>query len=68
MTKIARMKAVNVLLALLMAVQALTGILHEHLGPEAFAHIHVPCGLLLLVLTVLHLALNWGWVKANLLR
>ncbi len=68
MTKIARMKTVNVLLALLMAVQALTGMLHEHLGPAAFAHVHVPCGLLLLVLSILHAALNWGWVKANLLR
>lgn len=68
MSKIARMKTVNVLLALLMAVQALTGILHEHLGPAFFAHVHVPCGLLLLVLAAVHLVLNWGWVKANLLR
>ena len=68
MAKIARMKAVNVLLALLMGVQALTGILHEHLAPGTFAHVHVPCGLLLLVLSVVHLVLNWGWVKASLFR
>lgn len=68
MTKLARMKAVNVLLALLLAVTALTGILHGHLGTEAFTHVHVPCGLLLLVLSIVHLVLNWSWVKANLFR
>lgn len=65
MNKSARLKVLSVLLGLLMLVQALSGILHAALPRELFEHIHVPCGLLLLIVAVWHLALNWGWVKAN---
>jgi hypothetical protein len=37
----------------------------DSLAEETFEHIHVPGGLLILVGVILHVILNWGWVKAN---
>jgi hypothetical protein len=65
MKKNLRLKMLNALLGLLMVSQALSGLLHDRLSEETFEHIHILGGLLIVVGTVLHIILNWGWVKAN---
>ena len=58
-------KIIIPIMLILLIIQAVSGMLHERLVGELFEHIHVPVGLLLLVLGIVHLALNWHWVKAN---
>ncbi len=62
------LKVLNALLALLMVSQFLSGVLNEKLSKETFAHIHVLGGLLIVAGVILHVVLNWGWVKANFFK
>lgn len=62
------LKLTVIILAILILWQFITAI-GRHLIPyEIFAKIHLWGGLLLTFFAVLHLYLNWGWVKANLLK
>lgn len=62
----------NIVLFCSMAVQVITGIMLffgmflRHLGFTE--RLHSYNGLALVILVVLHIALNWGWVKANIFR
>ena len=50
---------------------ALTGFFADKLfgqSPEAFEILHEGGGFCLVALTVLHLVLNWNWIKAAYLR
>ena len=62
------LKIVNPILGVLLVNQALTGILHEALPHEAFEIMHEGGGLVLAVVAILHVILNWNWVKANFFR
>lgn len=64
MDKNKALKLLNPVLGLLLACQAGTGLFHEALGEEIFEKLHGACGLLLVLSSLLHLALNWPWVKA----
>ncbi len=55
---------INPLLGLLVIYQAATGLTGEELG-RAFLPMHVGGALLLVVVASVHLALNWGWVRAT---
>jgi hypothetical protein len=68
MKKTLRLKMLNALLGLLMLSQAVSGLLHDELPEETFEHIHVLGGLLIVAGTVVHVALNWGWVRANFFK
>jgi undecaprenyl pyrophosphate phosphatase UppP len=68
MKKITQMKVLNALLGLLMISQALSGLLHDRLAEETFEHVHILGGLLIVIGVILHLVLNWGWVRMNYLR
>ena len=59
---------INPLLAIVFIVQVLTGIFHEPIGYETFAFIHPRAGVFLLLLAVLHLYLNWNWIKSSYLK
>ncbi len=63
-----KMKILNMVLALLMLVQFISGAMNERMSKETFEHIHVLGGLLMLIGVVLHLVWNWGWVKANFFK
>lgn len=68
MTKNNLLKILNPLLGLLMVNQILSGLLADELfklSPNAFEILHEDGGILLTVLVVVHLVLNWNWIKAS---
>ena len=69
MNKAAHMRPVNLILAISFVMQAITSlIIFFHIKvPRRWGifDIHVYNGLLMLCLALIHLWLNWGWIKAN---
>lgn len=63
--KITALKIINLLLVLSLGIQASSGLTHGVLSRELFEWLHERNGILLVVLIVLHLGLNWSWVKTN---
>jgi len=63
--KQAALKIVNPLLGVLIVNQALTGLFHLYVSKSAFEVLHEKGGLLLLGMVILHVVLNWNWVKAQ---
>lgn len=71
MTKNSVLKIINPILGILLVNQALTGIFADKIfarSPEAFEVLHEGGGYLFAALCVLHVILNWAWVKANFFR
>jgi len=65
MKKNMQLKVLNALLMLLMVSQALSGFFHDRLSEEIFEHIHIVGAVLIVIGVILHLVLNWGWVRLN---
>jgi hypothetical protein len=63
MSKVAALKIVNVLLAILIATQMASGYFGRDIGRTAFDVVHRGGAVVLIVLVVAHLWLNWNWVK-----
>lgn len=61
------LKIVNVLLAILILNQATTALIHDLLSRDTFEFLHEGGGVALFVAALVHLYLNWAWVKANIL-
>lgn len=59
------LKIVNPILAVLVVNQILTGLFGRSLSHGAFEVFHKDGGFVLAGVAVLHLILNWNWVKAN---
>ena len=59
------LKILNLILLILFASQAVTGLSHAKLSHETFEFLHEGGGVLLIVLIVLHLILNFSWIKAS---
>ncbi|HUT59808.1 MAG TPA: DUF4405 domain-containing protein [Phycisphaerae bacterium] len=68
MSKVKSLKVLNVILAVLIVSQAVSGFTRARLSPEAFEWIHERGGIALLVGAALHVALNWGWVRSSYFR
>ena len=62
------LKILNPILAILFLNQILTGILHDVIPKEAYEFLHEGGGISFAVAAVLHVFLNWNWVKANFYR
>jgi hypothetical protein len=62
------LKILNPLLGVLIANQVATGLLRDALPEEAFEMLHEWTGFLLAAAAVLHVILNWNWVRANFSR
>lgn len=62
------LKIVNLALGVLFINQVLMGLLNDYLPHKLFEVMHGGGGMVFAVLVVLHLMLNWGWVKANFLQ
>ena len=60
------LKILNPLLALLVVSQVSTGIFQENMPKETFEWVHATGGFSLAVGSLLHVVLNWNWVKTNL--
>ncbi|WAC07716.1 MAG: hypothetical protein OS130_00510 [Thermodesulfobacteriota bacterium] len=67
MKKITSLKITNAILLILFLCQATTGLAHPLFGDELFEILHPIVGVLLIIIGIVHIVLNWGWVKANLL-
>jgi len=69
MNRMGLLKAVNILLMAAFLIQALTAVIlffnikTPYIGEVS--EIHEYNGMLMLVLIVIHIALNWGWIKMN---
>lgn len=62
------LKVLNPILALLFAVQALTGFFHSYIPYNVFSKVHGIGGALLTVGVILHLWLNRHWIRAAFAR
>ena len=60
------LKILNPILALLFLNQILAGLFHQSLPRNVFEILHQGGGIILATATLLHVILNWNWVKANL--
>jgi hypothetical protein len=65
MTRTAILKVLNPILGIFLINQVITGLLNETLPHEAFEVLHATGGITLAAVAVLHVILNWNWVKAN---
>lgn len=59
------LKIINPLIGLLMVNQFVTALFHTSIPFEVFAIIHGYAGFLLFSLILVHITLNWSWLKAN---
>jgi hypothetical protein len=66
--KMAVLKYLNVIIGILILNQVLTGLLGHALRHGLFDILHKGTGIVLFVGVLLHLALNWGWVKSNFMQ
>lgn len=65
MNKKTGIKIVNIIIAVLILNQAASAILRGLIGREAFEVLHEGGGILLLMGIILHVILNWGWVRVQ---
>ena len=61
------LKVVNPLLALSFLTQAGSGIFKHSLSHDAFEALHEGGGWVLIALAAAHVALNWSWIRAQML-
>ena len=62
------LKILNPILAVLLVNQIITGLLHGYLSEEAYEILHGGSGLVFAVAALLHVIMNWNWVKSNFLK
>jgi len=67
MNKAKWLRLVNVVLLVFLLYQAVTGALSGVMNWDVFEVIHPIGGVILLILGLIHLSLNWGWVRSSLL-
>jgi len=68
MNKKTALKIINAIIAILILNQAVTAILSDLIGRDAFEVLHEGGGSLLLLGVVIHVILNWGWVKSTFVK
>jgi cytochrome b561 len=64
MTRIRALKILNPILAVLLILQILSGLIPTFLSYQT----HKTIGILIAAGVILHLFLNWNWIRANLLK
>jgi heme A synthase len=64
MNKIRALRILNPILAILLFLQILSGLIPTFLSYQA----HRTLGILFAAGVILHLILNWNWIRANLLN
>jgi hypothetical protein len=64
MNKKSALKFINVVIAILILNQVTTGVAGKLIGKEAFAVLHKGGAFILLTGVIIHIILNWGWVRS----
>ena len=64
MNKAGQLKQVNAWLLVILAYQAVTGMLLGLTGWETLEYLHPIGGAVLVALACIHVGLNWGWVRS----
>jgi protein-S-isoprenylcysteine O-methyltransferase Ste14 len=59
------LRILNPILALLLLNQIIVGLFHLSLPHNAFEILHQGGGIILAAAALLHVILNWNWVKVN---
>ena len=67
MTRNTALKILNPIMGVLVISQITTGLTGGSLPHEVFEIVHEGGGISLAVASVLHLILNWNWIRANYL-
>ena len=62
------LKILNPILGILFLNQIFTGFFHDSLSHEAFEILHEGGGILLTIAVILHVTLNWNWIRVNILK
>jgi hypothetical protein len=62
------LRRVNVGLFFLLVLQAVTALLSGVIDPEVFEVIHPVGGALLVLFALIHISLNWAWVRSAVLK
>lgn len=62
------LKILNPILGVLVLNQILTGVFADDLPPKAFELLHANGGILVAAAALLHVTLNWSWVKMTYFR
>jgi hypothetical protein len=62
------LKILNPILAVLVLNQLLLGLLNDALSDEVFELFHGGGGFLLVMGVIVHLGLNWGWVRVTFFK
>jgi hypothetical protein len=62
------LKYVNLVIAVLILNQFLSGIFHKAIPYRVFETLHKWSGILLFVGVGVHVVLNWGWVKSTFFK
>lgn len=68
MTRTSALKIVNPILGVFLLNQVITGLLRDMLSREAYEVLHEGGGIVFALVTLLHVVLNWNWIRANFLR
>jgi hypothetical protein len=68
MKRIKILKILNPIIAILILNQAITGIFHKSIFYKTYEWLHGGGGIITLLAIILHVILNWNWVRANFLK
>ena len=66
--KIKALKIVNTILALLFILIIISLVLIKVFDLEFGEDLHETCGILFAVLALVHIYLNWAWIKLNIFK
>jgi hypothetical protein len=64
MNKKSGLKFINIVIAIMILSQIATGLSGELIGKEAFEVLHKGGAFILFTGVIIHVILNWGWVKS----
>ena len=62
------LKVLNPVIAILILNQAITGIFHKAIHYETYEWLHGGGGIVTLIAIILHVILNWNWVRSSFLK
>ena len=68
MNRAKALKILNPILAVIFLCQVCTGLLHKYIFYKVYDMVHGGGGIVLLAAVIIHLYLNWTWVRSNFVK